>query len=85
MLMILLLVLALVAFAAAVVRQGTPGAPPVPRHPALPELGDTESPSELSLRDPVDALRRYGTPADAARLAEQGTDLSALGYRPPRD
>ena len=36
---------------------------------------------ELALRDPVEALLRYGTPADAARLAEQGQDLSALGYR----
>ncbi len=44
---------------------------------------EDETPSELALRDPVEALLRYGTPADAARLAEQGVDLGALGHRPP--
>ncbi len=42
-----------------------------------------ESATELAARDPLEALRRYGTEADAARLAESGVDLAALGYRPP--
>jgi hypothetical protein len=73
----LLIILALVALAAAAARGGSPAARP--RRPA--PLDIDESPSELALRDPVEALLRYGTPADAARLAEQGQDLSALGYR----
>ena len=81
----LLLILALVALAAAVVQQGGPDARPLPRSSVPPPFDDDESPSELALRDPVEALRRYGTPADAARLTEQGNDLSALGYRPPHD
>ena len=75
----LLIILALVALAAAAVRGDSPSAPPRPTRPD-PLVLD-ERPSELALRDPVEALRRYGTPADAARLAEQGQDLSALGYR----
>lgn len=39
--------------------------------------------SALALDDPLEALTRYGTADDAARLAEQGVDLSGLGYRPP--
>ena len=35
--------------------------------------------------DLEDELVRYGTPADAARLARQGIDLAALGYRPSDD
>lgn len=85
MLLMILPLLALVAFAAAAVRQGASGAPPEPGLPAPPQFDEPESPTELALRDPVEALLRYGTPADAARLAEQGTDLSALGYRPPRN
>ena len=46
---------------------------------------DEPTPSELALEDPLEALRRYGTPDDAARLSGQGVDLGALGYRPPRD
>ncbi len=42
---------------------------------------EDESAAEMALRDPVEALLRHGTPADAARLAEQGVDLAALGYR----
>ncbi len=38
---------------------------------------------DLSFHDPVEALLRYGTPDDAARLAEQEVDLKGLGYRPP--
>src|SRR5690349_600965 len=41
------------------------------------------TPSELAASDPLEALRRYGTSADAARLIHEGVDLSALGYRPP--
>jgi hypothetical protein len=80
----ILLVLALVALAAAVVRQDAPRAPPLPRQAAPPVPDAMESPSELALRDLVEALLRYGTVADAVRLAEQGTDLTALGYRPPQ-
>jgi len=75
----LLIILALVALAAAAARGESPPAPPRPIRPD--PLDIDESPSELALRDPVEALLRYGTPADAARLAEQGQDLSALGYR----
>ena len=48
-----------------------------------PEPIDDRSPNELAADDPVEALRRYGTPADAERLGEQGVDLGGLGYRPP--
>jgi len=46
---------------------------------------DERSPSALAADDPVEALLRYGSPEDAARLNEQGVDLGELGYRPPRD
>ena len=75
----LLIILALLGLAAAAAKGGSPPAPPRPRRPDPVEVD--ESPSELALRDPVEALLRYGTPADAARLADQGQDLSALGYR----
>lgn len=39
------------------------------------------SPCELAAEDPVEALLRYGTPADADRLADEGVDLTALGYK----
>lgn len=39
-----------------------------------------ESVTELASRDPVEALRRYGTSDDAARLSQQGVDLGGLGY-----
>ncbi|MEO5972578.1 MAG: hypothetical protein ABIP91_04355 [Sphingomicrobium sp.] len=58
--------------------------PPQPRGPApLDPPPDDQTPSEIALDDPLEALLRYGTPADAARLAEQGVDLAALGHRPP--
>lgn len=85
MAIVLLVILALVAFAAAVVRQGSSGARPLTGPPIPRGSDDFESTSELALRDPIEALQRYGTPADAARLAEQGVDLAALGYRPRRD
>ena len=75
----LLIILALVALAAAAARGDSPPAPPRPIRPDPVDID--ESPSELALRDPVEALLRDGTPAGAARLAEQGQDLSALGYR----
>lgn len=56
-----------------------------PNSVAPPEPSEEPTPSEFALQDPVEALRRYGTPADAARLAEQGVDLTALGYRPPTE
>ena len=40
------------------------------------------APGELAPDDQLDALLRYGTPADAAKLAQQGVDLTGLGYRP---
>jgi hypothetical protein len=82
---VLLVILAVVAFAATVVRQGGSAARALPRAPIPPRSDEFESPSELALRDPVEALWRYGTTDDAARLAEQGVDLTALGYRPRRD
>ena len=63
------------------------------RKPAAPPRRDDsdaelvaleDSASELAMRDPVEALLRFGTPADAERLARDGTDLGALGYRPDR-
>ena len=71
---LLMFVLVVIAGAAKSARQRE--RPPL----ALP---DDRSPSELAAEDPVEALLRYGTPADAARLADQGVDLGALGYRPP--
>lgn len=50
---------------------------PPPLQPQSP------SPTEFAAQDPVEALLRYGTPEDADRLARQGVDLGALGYRPP--
>jgi len=41
------------------------------------------APGGLLETDPIGALARYGTPADAERLIDQGVDLEALGYRPP--
>lgn len=42
-----------------------------------------ESLSELAARDPIEALRRYGTPEDAVRLGGNGIDLGGLGYHAP--
>jgi hypothetical protein len=53
------------------------------RPTALPRAPDENDASNLPLDDPIAALLRDGTPADAARLAEHGVDLRALGYRPP--
>lgn len=38
--------------------------------------------SEFAGEDQLEALVKYGVPEDAARLAGQGIDLGALGYRP---
>ena len=51
------------------------------RDPPPPALPDERSASELAADDPVEALLRYGTTDDAARLADQGVDLGGLGYR----
>ena len=86
--MTLLLLLVLLAVVVAIVSKGRRAAPS-PRPPMLiaaPTIDkEEESPTELAERDPIDALLRYGTPADAARLAEQGVDLSGLGYEAPRE
>lgn len=52
--------------------------------PPPPDLSN-QSPGDLEQRDQLEALKQYGTPADAARLKEQGIDLGALGYRPPSE
>lgn len=41
------------------------------------------APGGLLETDPAKALTLHGTPADAARLIDQGVDLEALGYSPP--
>lgn len=51
--------------------------PPV--EPAAPTASD------LALEVPLEALRRYGTTADAASLTDQGVDLAALGYTRPAE
>jgi hypothetical protein len=43
------------------------------------------TPSELEQIDQLEALRRYGTSEDAARLRDIGIDLGALGHRQPPD
>lgn len=52
-----------------------------PRRLARPDTDWDESPSELAAHDPIEALRRFGTPEDAARLGGMGADLDSLGYR----
>lgn len=81
LILLVLLVLAL-GVASAVRGQGSFTPPPRLIAPAS-EADEEESPSDLVMRDPVEALLRYGTPQDTARLSEQGADLSALGYRTP--
>jgi hypothetical protein len=85
MTLILILAFFLLAVAVAVMRGPGPAVPRLDsRAPIAPDsMREPESPAELALADPVEALLRYGTPADAARLADQGIDLAALGYRPP--
>ncbi|MDQ3145145.1 MAG: hypothetical protein M3Q57_09765 [Pseudomonadota bacterium] len=83
MLLIFLLV-SFVIFAAAVSTRLNADPPPDEQLPFRPLFDEREDPAELAERDPVEALLRHGTPDDAARLAEQGVDLEALGYRPPR-
>jgi hypothetical protein len=84
MTLILLLVFFVAAVALGAMRGRGAAMPPRPPAPLDPDsLREEESSSELALRDPVEALLRYGTPADAARLSDQGIDLGALGYRPP--
>lgn len=57
---------------------GATAAPPAkPRRPE-PE---PEDPMTLADRDPIEALRIYGTPETADQLRAQGIDLAALGYR----
>lgn len=86
--MMLIVLLAILIFAAALAatRRGSetslPSLPP-PMAPRRDVALDDESVADLSLRDPVQAVLLYGTPGDATRLADQGVDLSALGYRPP--
>jgi len=58
------------------------GPPGPPRGNTGALLIDEETVTDLAARDPVEALLRYGTPADAERLADEGVDLSALGHRP---
>jgi hypothetical protein len=57
-------------------RQRTQAAEPAPPPPGDDLMAQIE-------RDPAGTLARLGTPADAERLMAQGTDLEALGYRPP--
>ena len=77
--MLILLMLAIVIGVALASRRS----PPAEHLPS--SLADDLSPSELAVVDPVEALLRYGTPDDVARLGEQGIDLGGLGYRSPRD
>lgn len=58
-------------------------APPV--EIASEPLAEDLTASELAAEDPVEALLRYGTPADVTRLGDQGVDLGGLGYRAPGD
>lgn len=59
------------------------GRTPARRLPRRPEPQiEEETIAELIASDPIEALRRYGTPQDAARLAERGVNLAALGYKP---
>jgi hypothetical protein len=88
MIAILLLVAVVVLIAAvglgsARPRQARPERISPRQTPAPSSMPDEPTPTVLALDDPVEALLRYGTPADAARLAEQGVDLAALGYRAP--
>jgi len=83
MTLLILLVFLIVAIGVASARRGAPTRPPLMIPPPIDPGADEESPVELSQRDPVEAMLRYGTPEDAARLIGQGVDLSTLGYRPP--
>ena len=78
--MVILFFLGIVLLIVLGARHRNRSAPPLSLPPP-----DEPSPSELAADDPVEALLRYGTPEDAARLKEQGVDPGELGYRPPRD
>lgn len=53
--------------------------------PRTAEQKVEEEPLSLAQDDPVEALRRYGTPETAEQLRAQGVDLAGLGYRPPSE
>lgn len=59
-----------------------PPARPTRIRPIEP-TGDTslDDPYALAVSDPVEALKRYGTPEVADQLRARGIDLAALGYR----
>ena len=71
------LVLFLVIVAAGALARGKRNATP-----PVPWLRDAD-PAMLVARDPLDALARYGTEADARRLEQEGVDLAGLGYCHP--
>lgn len=57
---------------------GATAAPPAKPRRLEPEPEDAVT---LVDRDPIEALRIYGTPETADQLRAQGVDLAALGYQ----